>query len=112
MRKIDKMLGKLKIIIGNESYIYEMKKRILNISKLLEEANLLNVDFDDGLCFEHKFSNINDYINILDELKYRDLRKHFIFSDDNKYYELTEIIMPSLVKIRDELLKRGIKKFD
>ena len=26
MRKIDKMLGKLKIIIGNESYIYEMKK--------------------------------------------------------------------------------------
>ena len=49
MKKLDKMLGKLSIILGNERYIYEMKKRILKISKLLEEANFLNVDFDDGL---------------------------------------------------------------
>ena len=47
----------------------------------------------------------------MDELKYKDLRKHFIFSDEEKYYELTEI-MSSLLKIRNELLKRGIKKFD
>ena len=112
MKKLDKMLGKLSIILGNERYIYEMKKITLKISKILEEANFLNGDFDDGLCFVHKFSKINNYINIFDELKFRDLRKHFIFSDEDKYYELKEKIMPSLIKIRDELPKRGIKKID
>ena len=111
MKKLNIMLGKLLIIIGNERYIDEMKKRIKNISNLLEEANFLNVDFDEGLCFRYKFSNIKNYINDLDELKYKDLRKHFIFSHEEKYYELTEI-MSSLLKIRNELLKRGIKKFD
>ena len=111
MKKLNIMLGKLFIIIGNERYIDEMKKKIKNISNLLEEANFLNVDFDDGLCFRYKFSNIKNYINDLDELKYKDLRKHFIFSDEEKYYELTEI-MSSLLKIRNESLKRGIKKFD
>ena len=28
----------------------------------MEECNFLNVDFDDGLCFEHKFFNISLYL--------------------------------------------------
>ena len=72
MKKIDKMLGKILILMKNankglggyseEGYIYKLKESLLYILGFLEECSFLNVDFDDGICFEYILFNINHYI--------------------------------------------------
>ena len=133
MKKIDKMLGKIMILMQNankglcgyskERYIYLLKERLLGILSFLKECNFLNVDFDDGICFEHKFLNISHYILNGDknhvEFIFGRLLKHFKdwYDSDGAdfggfYHDLKYKIIPLLVKIRDELLERGIKIFD
>ena len=96
MRKIDKMLGKIMVLLKNankglggyseEKYIYELKKRSLNILSFLEKCNFLNVDFDDGICFEHKFFNISHYLLNGDkkhvEFTFGRLLNHFEYLND------------------------------
>ena len=132
MKKINEMLGKIMKLLRNanngfcgyseERYIYKLKGKLKDILIFLEECNFLNVDFDDGKCFEYKFFNISDYILNGDkkhvEFIFCRLLNHFKYYYDNDediyglYYVLQEKIMPLLVKIRYELLRRGIKIFD
>ena len=133
MKKINKMTGKILLLMKNankglggyskERYIYLLKERLLGILSFFKECNFLNVDFDDGICFEHKFFNIRHYIingdkNHVEFIFGRLLKQFKDWYDIDGvdfggfYHDLKYKIMPSLVKIRDELLKRGIKKFD
>ena len=133
MKKINKITGKLLILMKNaneglggyskERYIYLMKEKLFGIQSFLQECNFLNVDFDDGICFEHKFFNISHYIlngdkNHVESIFGRLLKQFKDWYDidggdfGGLYHDLKYKIIPSLVKIRDELLRRGIKNFD
>ena len=127
------MLGKILILMksvnkglggySEERYIYVLKERLLYILSFLKKCNFLIVDFDDGICLEYKFFNINHYIFNGDkkhvEFIFGRLLKYFAYLKDNDgvdifglYHDLKEKIIPLLVKIRYELLRRGIKIFD
>ena len=119
LKKIDKMLGKILILLQNankglggyseERYIYKLKESLINILSFLEECNFLNVDFDDGKCFDKKHVEFIFGRLLKRSEYYCDIDGADIFG---LYHDLKEKIIPLLVKIRDELLKRGIKIFD
>ena len=133
MKKIKKMTGKILILMKNankglggyskERYIYLLKERLFSILSFLKKCNFLNVDFDDGICFEHKFFNISHCIlngdkNHVEFIFGRLLKRFKDWYDSDGadfggfYHDLKYKIITLLVKIRDELLERGIKICD
>ena len=129
MKKINKMLGKIVEKMDNskhsfanyaqkEKFIYKLYNVTMELQKFIKKCYFFDVDFDDGKCFMYKFWGINtflvngdeDSINFIFAKLLYDL-EYCVYDGlcDNLYEMLKKEICPALIKIRDELLLRGIK---
>ena len=126
MKKIDNMFFQLELIIGTietscyyskgkYDFIYKMEKITNELLILVEECNFLNIDYDDGVTFQHKFVYIDNFFSTKGNIDFEKQMKEFKSWCDNKkmirkVYEIFEKqIKPNLTIIYNELLRRRIK---
>ena len=126
MKKLDEMLYRIVYRMNNNNqpfydydkqldFICELKEETRKLEKFVKNCNFLNIDYDDGEVFLHKFWNINTFLANGKHIKiiFAKLLRVLENSEEDGFPEFLYVMLkkgicPSLKKIYDELIQRGI----
>ena len=126
MKKLDERLGKLNRKMNNEKqpfyenyqtvkdFVNELYNEMLDLEEFVKECNFLKVDYDDGRFYTIKFFATNTFLAQA-EVKFRIFNRFLKYLREEcvDVYEMLKCdIIPTLLKINDSLLQRGLLSLD
>ena len=127
MKKLEEKLGKIKRKMNNEKqpfyenyqkvkdFVNELYIGMLDLEEFVKRCNFLKVDYDDGRYYTTRFFVINSFLAEA-EVKFRIFDTFLRFLVEEEYVDVYEMlkydIIPTLLKINDSLLQRGLLSLD